>query len=209
MRTLILLAVMIAATAAATEIYRWVDADGQAHYSDQWQPGAERIHIQESPGYSTPPSGAAPAGEAPPAAPGSSYQVLEIASPAQEEVLWNTETLEVMGEKNVEGVRVRNIKTGEESIIPAMGFFVAIGHKPNTDIFKGQLDMDSVGYLITKPGTTQTNRPGVFATGDAQDKVYRQAITAAGTGCMGALEAERYLSAIETHEHEMQMEKEA
>lgn len=92
MRTLILLAAMIAATAAATEIYRWVDADGQAHYSDQWQPGAERIHIQESPGYSTPPSGAAPAGEAPPAAPASSYQVLEIASPAQEEVLWNIES---------------------------------------------------------------------------------------------------------------------
>ena len=125
------------------------------------------------------------------------------------EVLWNTDTLEVMGEKTVEGVRVRNNQTGEEKVIPAMGFFVAIGHKPNTDIFKGQLDMDNVGYLITKPDSTQTNLPGVFATGDAQDKVYHQAITAAGTGCMGALEAERYLSALETHEHEMQLEKEA
>ncbi len=110
------------------------------------------------------------------------------------EVRFNTETLEVMGTKGVEGVRVKNSVTGVEEIIPATGFFVAIGHTPNTGIFKGQLDMDSVGYLITKPGTTTMNRPGVFATGDAQDKVYRQAITAAGTGCMGALEAERYLS---------------
>jgi len=110
------------------------------------------------------------------------------------EIRWNTDTLEVVGEKAVEGVRVRNNKTGVEEIIPVTGYFVAIGHKPNTDIFKGQLDMDDVGYLITKADSTQTNYPGVFATGDAQDKVYRQAITAAGTGCMGALEAERYIT---------------
>lgn len=115
------------------------------------------------------------------------------------EVLWNTETLEVLGDKTVEGVRVKNNKTGEEKEIPCTGFFVAIGHKPNTDIFKGQLDMDSVGYLLTKADSTKTNKPGVFASGDAQDKIFRQAVTAAGTGCMAALEAERYLG-----EHEME-----
>jgi len=113
------------------------------------------------------------------------------------EVLFNTETVEVIGDKTVTGVKVRNNQSGEEKVIPAEGFFVAIGHKPNTDIFKGQLDMDSVGYIKTKPGTASTNLPGVFATGDAQDKIYRQAITAAGTGCMGALEAERYLQEYE------------
>lgn len=116
-------------------------------------------------------------------------------------IMYNTETLEVLGEKTVNGVRVKNNQTGVEEIIEAEGFFVAIGHKPNTDIFKGQLDMDDVGYLKTKPGTASTNLPGVFATGDAQDKIYRQAITAAGSGCMGALEAERYLS-----EHEEMVE---
>lgn len=117
------------------------------------------------------------------------------------EILWNTETVEVLGDKTVSGVRVRNNQTGEEMDVPAEGFFVAIGHKPNTDIFKGQIDMDETGYIITKAGTTSTNLPGVFATGDAQDKIYRQAITAAGTGCMGALEAERYLQ-----EHEEMVE---
>lgn len=112
------------------------------------------------------------------------------------EVMWNTETLEVLGDKTVEGARVKNLVTGEEKNIKANGFFVAIGHKPNTDIFKGQLDMDDVGYLITAPDSTKTKLPGVFAVGDSQDKVYRQAVTAAGTGCMGALEAERYLAGL-------------
>lgn len=113
------------------------------------------------------------------------------------EVLYNTETLEVLGDKTVSGIRVKNTETGEEKVVEAEGFFVAIGHKPNTDIFKGQIDMDEVGYIKTKPGTASTNLPGVFATGDAQDKIYRQAITAAGSGCMGALEAERYLQEYE------------
>lgn len=108
-------------------------------------------------------------------------------------VHWNTETVEVLGEHEVSGVRVRNNKTGEVSDIAASGFFVAIGHKPNTDVFKGWLDLDENGYIITKPGRTLTNIPGVFASGDAQDHVYRQAVTAAGTGCMAALDAERYL----------------
>jgi thioredoxin reductase (NADPH) len=94
----------------------------------------------------------------------------------------------------VEGVRVVNNQTGEKTEIPIKGFFVAIGHKPNTDLFKGVLDMDESGYLITKPGSTKTNVEGVFASGDAQDKIYRQAVTAAGTGCMAALDAERFLA---------------
>ena len=114
------------------------------------------------------------------------------------EVHFNTETEEIVGNgQNVTGVRVRNNRTNAETVLPVTGFFVAIGHKPNTDIFKGWLDMDEVGYLITQPGTTQTNVEGVFACGDAQDKIYRQAVTAAGTGCMAALEAERYLAAKE------------
>ncbi len=108
-------------------------------------------------------------------------------------VHWNTEADEVLGEQAVEGVRIRNNKTGETSVINATGFFVAIGHQPNTNPFNGWLDLDESGYIITKPGTTFTNIEGVFASGDAQDKVYRQAVTAAGTGCMAALDAERYL----------------
>ena len=103
-------------------------------------------------------------------------------------------TDEILGEHAVEGVRVVNNETGVKRDLEVKGFFVAIGHKPNTDIFKGFLDMDETGYLITKPGTRKTNIPGVFASGDAQDKIYRQAVTAAGSGCMAALDAERYLS---------------
>lgn len=110
------------------------------------------------------------------------------------EVLYNTEVEEVLGENVVEGIRIINNQTGEKKEIQVTGLFIAIGHKPNTDIFKGQLDMDDTGYLITKPGSTHTNIPGVFAAGDVQDSQYRQAVTAAGTGCMAALDAERYLS---------------
>ena len=109
-------------------------------------------------------------------------------------VLFNTETDEILGEKAVEGVRVKNNQTDETSVVPCTGFFVAIGHKPNSDLFVNQLDMDETGYLITKADSTQTNIEGVFAAGDIQDKIYRQAVTAAGTGCMAALEAERYLA---------------
>ncbi len=110
------------------------------------------------------------------------------------EVHWNTQTEEILGDQFVESVRIKNSQTGISTEIPVKGFFVAIGHQPNTAPFKGWLDMDEVGYLITKPGTANTNIPGVFASGDAQDKVYRQAVTAAGTGCMAALDAERYLA---------------
>ncbi|MEJ7558958.1 MAG: thioredoxin-disulfide reductase [Pedobacter sp.] len=114
------------------------------------------------------------------------------------EIIYHTETKEIIGNgKNVTAVRVLNNQTGEESDIPVEGFFVAIGHKPNTDIFKGWLDMDETGYLKTIPGTTKTNVEGVFACGDVQDHYYRQAITAAGSGCMASLDAERYLAAKE------------
>jgi thioredoxin reductase (NADPH) len=111
------------------------------------------------------------------------------------EVHWNTETLDLVGDKaGLTGAIVRNTQTNEESNLNVTGFFVAIGHQPNTDIFKGFLDMDDVGYIKTKAGSTRTNVEGVFASGDAQDNIYRQAITAAGTGCMAALDAERFLA---------------
>jgi thioredoxin reductase (NADPH) len=110
------------------------------------------------------------------------------------EIHWNTETEEILGDDNgVSGVRLVNNKTGEKKNIRVQGFFLAIGHKPNTDIFKGQLDMDESGYVKVQPGSTRTNVEGVFAVGDVADKTYRQAITAAGTGCMGALDAEKFL----------------
>jgi thioredoxin reductase (NADPH) len=117
-----------------------------------------------------------------------------VANTKNIEILYNHETVDIVGDKGVEGAKVLNNKTGEEYVIPCTGFFVAIGHKPNTDIFKGWLDMDETGYLKVIPGTSKTKIEGVFASGDAADKVYRQAVTAAGTGCMAALDAERYLT---------------
>jgi thioredoxin reductase (NADPH) len=110
-------------------------------------------------------------------------------------VYWNSETLEVLGDNKVDGMKILNNKTNEETIIPIKAFFVAIGHEPNSQLFKGLLDMAEDGYLITKPGSSKTNIEGVFACGDVQDKIYRQAVTAAGSGCMAALDAERYLGA--------------
>jgi thioredoxin reductase (NADPH) len=109
---------------------------------------------------------------------------------------WNAETDEILGEQKVTGVRILNNKTKEKQDIPISGFFVAIGHQPNSDIFKGFLDMDEAGYIQTIPGSSRTNIEGVFASGDVQDKIYRQAVTAAGSGCMAALDAERYLSSL-------------
>ena len=117
------------------------------------------------------------------------------------ELVWDSVVEEVLGQDappGVTGVRVRNTKTGKDSTIPVDGLFVAIGHVPNTEIFKGKLDMDGEGYLITQPDVTATNVPGVFACGDVQDKIYRQAVTAAGTGCMAALEAEKFIAALES-----------
>ena len=115
------------------------------------------------------------------------------------QILWNTETLQLNGEEGLESVVVKNNKTGLETVLDVTGFFVAIGHQPNTDIFKGYIDMDETGYIQTVKGTSHTNVKGVFACGDAQDNVYRQAVTAAGTGCMAALDAERFLM-----EHEVE-----
>ncbi len=109
-------------------------------------------------------------------------------------VYWNTETIEILGDNKVDGMKVLNNKTNEESVIPVQGFFVAIGHEPNSAIFKDFIDMDEAGYIKTIPGTSKTNVEAVFAGGDVQDKIYRQAVTAAGSGCMAALDAERYLA---------------
>ncbi|MCH8903075.1 MAG: thioredoxin-disulfide reductase [Bacteroidetes bacterium] len=117
------------------------------------------------------------------------------------EIHWNSETDEILGEEMVEGVRILNNKTNKKTVLDVKGFFVAIGHNPNTEIFKDYLDMDDAGYIITKPGSSHTNVAGVFAGGDAQDKVYRQAVTAAGTGCMAALDADRYLAEKELDEN--------
>jgi thioredoxin reductase (NADPH) len=112
-------------------------------------------------------------------------------------IYWNTETEEIIGENRVDAVRIKNNKTGEKQVIHVSGFFVAIGHEPNSAIFKDWVDMDENGYIKTIPGTSKTNVEGVFAAGDVQDRIYRQAVTAAGSGCMAALDAERWLSAKE------------
>ncbi len=112
-------------------------------------------------------------------------------------VYWNTDTLEVLGENKVDSIKVLNNQTNEETVIPVKAFFVAIGHQPNSQLFNGLLDMDESGYIMTQPGSSKTNIEGVFACGDVQDKIYRQAVTAAGSGCMAALDAERYLGALE------------
>ena len=114
-------------------------------------------------------------------------------------IYWNTDTAEVLGDKKVSGVKIINNKTGETQTIPVSGFFVAIGHQPNSEIFKDWLDMDEAGYIKTIPGSSRTNLEGVFASGDVQDRIYRQAVTAAGSGCMAALDAERWLGAKGLH----------
>jgi len=122
-----------------------------------------------------------------------------VENTANIERIYNSETIEVLGGKTVDGARIRNNKTGIERTLDVTGFFVAIGHQPNTDIFKGQLDMDGNGYLKIIPGSTRTIKEGVFAAGDVADHIYRQAVTAAGTGCMAAIDAERYLAAKGIH----------
>lgn len=122
-----------------------------------------------------------------------------VKNTANIEILYNSETQDILGKEVVEGIIVKNNATKEERTIAVTGFFVAIGHKPNTDIFKGQITMDELGYITVVPGSTKTNIAGVFAVGDCADKTYRQAVTAAGSGCMGALDAERWLAENGTH----------
>jgi len=129
----------------------------------------------------------------------SKAMVHRVENTANIERIFNSETLEILGDKTVNGARLKNIKTGEERKLDVTGFFIAIGHKPNTEIFDGKLDMDANGYLKVVPGSTRTNVEGVFAAGDVADHIYRQAITAAGTGCMAAIDAERYLAAKGIH----------
>jgi thioredoxin reductase (NADPH) len=112
-------------------------------------------------------------------------------------IYWNSETVEILGENTIEAIRIKNVLSGEQTDIPVSAFFVAIGHQPNSDIFKPFIEMDEAGYIKTIPGTSKTNIKGVFAAGDVQDKIYRQAVTAAGSGCMAALDAERYLNTIQ------------
>ncbi len=119
-----------------------------------------------------------------------------VKTTANIKIYWHSETVEVLGENKVNGVKIKNNINGEEQTIPVSAFFVAIGHDPNSTIFKGWLDMDEAGYIKTVPGTSKTSVDGVFASGDVQDKIYRQAVTAAGSGCIAALDAERYLSAL-------------
>ena len=122
-----------------------------------------------------------------------------VENTANIERIFNSETVEILGDKTVNGARLKNVKSGEIRNIDVTGFFIAIGHKPNTEIFAGKLDMDANGYLKVIPGSTRTNVEGVFAAGDVADHVYRQAITAAGTGCMAAIDAERYLASKGIH----------
>ncbi len=117
-----------------------------------------------------------------------------VLNTANIKIYWHTETDEILGDKHVTAVRIKNIQSGEKTEIPITGFFVAIGHQPNSEIFKEFIEMDDAGYIKTIPGSTRTNVEAVFASGDVQDKIYRQAVTAAGTGCMAALDAERYLA---------------
>jgi thioredoxin reductase (NADPH) len=119
------------------------------------------------------------------------------------EFLWDSEVLDILGDTTVNGVKVRNVVDGKETVLPVSGVFVAIGHVPNTDLFKGQLDMEDTGYLITQGKSSRTNVEGVFACGDVQDHTYRQAITAAGSGCMAAIDAERWLEATGEAAHEI------
>jgi thioredoxin reductase (NADPH) len=118
-----------------------------------------------------------------------------VKSTSNIQIYWNTDTLEILGDKKVDGMRIKNNQSGEETTVTIQGFFVAIGHQPNSSIFRDYIQMDEAGYIQTIPGSSKTNIPGVFAAGDVQDKIYRQAVTAAGSGCMAALDAERYLTA--------------